>query len=809
MDRLTPWRVSQQAMQQPTVAPVNQNTTIPDAVHKQPQMPAAAVFSTPTKVTTPQASSTWVKKVYDIPEIRWQAARGRDIADPLVVMFAQAADFPITEDDVVGLYEYVKQEHPDIVDKQSRIEKALEYIPTLKQMKQEDGTIPSDSWTYWSNIQTDMGKSATDYQQSVDSVPLQWWVRRWSASQGTLEWTALEWLEPVNDFIDQRNIIGKFAEIVDDTVQKIPTISRQNMAKALKWTPFEGMEVLPTIAANTPWSLLKTASSIARWLTNPFDAIIWLSKLVLTPEWRQAVVDRYWSIEGLKKTITEDPVWVASDALTLIQGWTNIAWRAAKLAWSTETAANLSRISKTAWNVADLGMSNALQQWVSAVEKGVARLAQWWWAQKAAGTLVQSTIDAIQPGKAAMRSLQWTVDNILQRVRETKTWLTDAEIKGIQSNPYQWEYWDTARKTIEEWWVPPNLQQLTLQPNEELARKLKWAIASYEEAHSDSWPLYNEIRKLNTKVDLSSAKDAIVSSLRDKYQVEVDTNISPKVKKEHPNWLLKFENSVFQGDTAMQSQIQSAFDIATSSREVDPTWFLNKRQAIDLKAKWEWRSTKASPVVKMMRAEIDKAGKEAIPGLDELDTLWSKQKKELDEMKSKLVYESWPKRGQYRDNITQIIKTLNKENRHQMLKRLEEIMPWIKERVDAIQNLPRLAKAYTELGKIGEWAKVGWAIWWAALWYMWWPVQWVISWILWYGLTRLLESKFWKLRQWAVDAVIKEMWPEAQAKLIDIEEKIQGRESLKAEDVKVIQEVIRKIQQAWENWSKAREEANK
>ena len=125
----------------------------------------------------------------------------------------------------------------------------------------------------------------------------------------------------------------------------------------------------------------------------------------------------------------------------------------------------------------------------------------------------------------------------------------------------------------------------------------------------------------------------------------------------------------------MQNQIQSAFDLATSSKELDPTSFLNKRQALDLKAKWEGRSTKASPVVKMMRAKIDAIGKEQIPGLKETDEMRARQKNEIKEMKSKLVYESGENRGKYRDNITQIIKTLNKENRHQMLKRLEEIVP--------------------------------------------------------------------------------------------------------------------------------------
>lgn len=41
------------------------------------------------------------------------------------------------------MYEYTKQEHPEITDKQARIEKSLEYIPVLRKMKEEDGALPT------------------------------------------------------------------------------------------------------------------------------------------------------------------------------------------------------------------------------------------------------------------------------------------------------------------------------------------------------------------------------------------------------------------------------------------------------------------------------------------------------------------------------------------------------------------------------------------------------------------------------------------------------------------------------------------
>jgi hypothetical protein len=40
-----------------------------------------------------------------------------------------------------------------------------------------------------------------------------------------------------------------------------------------------------------------------------------------------------------------------------------------------------------------------------------------------------------------------------------------------------------------------------------------------------------------------------------------------------------------------------------------------------------------------MRSHVDAVGKDVIPGLKDIDEVWRKQQLEIDEMKSKLVYE--------------------------------------------------------------------------------------------------------------------------------------------------------------------------
>lgn len=89
MARPTPTRQAQTATQQSAI------TTAPAT--KQLEQDA---FGGPSPQGSIGGQST-VKKIYHIPELTAQAVRGRDQADPLVQMFNQNSDFPITEDDVM------------------------------------------------------------------------------------------------------------------------------------------------------------------------------------------------------------------------------------------------------------------------------------------------------------------------------------------------------------------------------------------------------------------------------------------------------------------------------------------------------------------------------------------------------------------------------------------------------------------------------------------------------------------------------------------------------------------------------------
>lgn len=99
-------------------------------------------------------------------------------------------------------------------------------------------------------------------------------------------------------------------------------------------------------------------------------------------------------------------------------------------------------------------------------------------------------------------------------------------------------------------------------------------------------------------------------------------------------------------------------------------------------------------------------------------------------------------------------------------------MPWLQQRVEAIQNIPKLAKAYTNLWKASKVAEWAWTIIWSTVWSKVWWVPWsLIWWAVWWGIAKYLEWKMWVIRKEALDWVLSEMTPQAKQKLYEINKK--------------------------------------
>ena len=449
-------------------------------------------FKKEIPVTTFWTTGT-TKKTFPVDKNMLQERR-REMSpnkkDPVLDFFNSNAPewLRIDPEDVDILAQLAKEDYPDLSG-QERIQKAVEYLPDLllsKQQNQPQQPVPKQQ------------------------LPMQWGIRRWTAGINSLDGTMLEWLEPINKTADKFNPIWQFTQFIDDTVQKIPTISRESMAKALNWTPFEWMEVLPTMVANAPWSLLKTASATARGITNPFDAIVWLSKLVMTPEWRKAIIDRYGSVEWLKQSLTEDPVGMASDALTLLQWWARLSWKWARMAWFADEASKLSNISKVAWSAADLGLSTAIPKWLQKVTQLWDNLWQKGLLWQAWQKVVQWLVSWTQPLQTA-KDAYWVVQEAkpIEYIASKILWTTED----------QWKLFQAQEPRL--WQLNKSIDYKKLRENSDIANTEivnAWYkptdTASRAEAHANTmqkiWD--NEIKaRIGTEydIDLNSVADVI------------------------------------------------------------------------------------------------------------------------------------------------------------------------------------------------------------------------------------------------------------------------------------------------------------
>ena len=203
-------------------------------------------------------------------------------------------------------------------------------------------------------------------------------------------WGIWEWVNP----------IGRATEYLDDLIQKIPAVSFEgreeelrkridaigeeerkafeetfknnrtlqalygnvdNYIKESKKTFMdqflgigdEGPNVVKQIL-NIPWSFLKTASWISRAMTNPLDTVVGLKNLLTTEEWRQLVIDRYWT--NFQQTLEEDPIGLASDVLSVVGMWWGALAKGAKLAGLESTASKIGKFASVADNVGNLGL---------------------------------------------------------------------------------------------------------------------------------------------------------------------------------------------------------------------------------------------------------------------------------------------------------------------------------------------------------------------------------------------------------------------------------------------------------------------
>lgn len=472
--------------------------------------------------------------------------------------------------------------------------------------------------------------------------------------------------------------------------------------------------------------------------------------------------DRYGSMEWFSDASYKDPVWVFSDIVSLIAGGATLAGKWAKLGGLTRTADVLSDVSK-----------------IGAVDP--------------ANILMNQTYKAKDTLRSKTKEVGWSIASSTKkgtdRVNSVKSGLSETEKKGIQNNPLQGQYRDETKVIIDETGVPAKLSTLTVEPSKSLGQELANSMQDFETKFSDYWPLYEDIHKLKDDIVLTQGVKEIESKLND-YWVKVKSNwIEFDKQAMTKKWIVL--------TSADETNIKDLLDVIKSSDTVKPTEILWIRKAADKFAKrdkvnpWDWPS-----IIKMIRGEIDKVAKEQVPQLAETDKLWSKAISEIDQIKNGLFYVQWPKKWQLRDNYYQIMKTLGNENRGKMLQRLEQIMPDIKYRVEAINNLPLLAKAYTDTSTLSKVVKSVWgSIWLGSLGYNMGGVGGAfVGAILWWVWMAVGDSITSKIRKTELAKIFSTMSDEAKSALNEVSKKMENRSILTEGDRKLVDQLKKKLE---------------
>ena len=532
-----------------------------------------------------------------------------------------------------------------------------------------------------------------------------------------------------------------------------------------------------TFGLNTLKSAWNLGSDVVNVVANPFDTVNNLSKMVvwwlmnlttlddyLDPDgewWINSanqvadglwdyLVERYWGWDNIKNTLYTDPVGVVSDVASVIEWWAGIvkwatkAWAvwAAKV-WLKNLSKNLDDVSRVSGNVSK----------VAHYADPFNEIMEWWW-------------------RVAKRWYNKAAPKISDAV-DSFVWLDSKTKKSIQSNPYTNSTWKDVENYINENWLPERSQEVSKSLISDLSDAVKEDLKKYVDQFNETWPLYRTLKNGNYSVDLTSMKQKLDSFLEEQWV------------KIWEWWYLDFTDTAVTPTEA--SAIRRAYQWLTPNEAEPVSQYLRHRKGID--QLYNWENTKGTPWRDILKAMREMANDEAhaqIKPLESLDKLYAEQIWLINDATEWLVYRDKRKLWQYRDNFNQILKNMDTPNRARMKERLEKIIPWIEQKVEAINLMPKLIDNYYRPWKANKWLSsvsgmvwasirgVPWALIWAGIWY--WASK----------LYDLIKSKRW-------NSVVSNLSEEWKANLANIEQSIKNNQKLSAEQAEYLSRISEEL----------------
>ena len=646
------------------------------------------------------------------------------------------------------------------------------------------------------------------------------WLRQGGRRSETLQNKPLSW--GAWDVVDTINLPGKWMEMIDDRAQKIPTANSflkmenretklQNRVKGLseeeRWALEDKYETSPLLKtlygnfdnylkatqrtfgdelfdvwytgvgpnlgkmfANIPSSTVKTLTATGRWITNPADTVAGIGQMILTEEGRSTMKDRY--RDNLDKTIEEDPIGTASDALTVAELGAKGVSGGLKVSGLTKNAKiwavsqKVADFGKTAWEVADLGLGKLY--W-----KGMERLRDMQKNSnnillKAGATYLRSTQE---PLKVASEWLNAGVNKLIGLDKRTK--------QALENNPFVWKYFEKTKEYIEENGLSPeSKKEINTEHIRGLSSEILDMIENKKDTLKDTGELYEKIKNANVKFESTGVKEKLNSYLEENGIRIVD-------------WKLDFSDSVIVKEGDMKA-IEKAYDWATREGYQAKVG-LNQRKKMDKIAYPDGAPSAWTEIIRGMRSIFDENMKEKIPGLKEADKLYSEKIKELEQIEDGLIYKQGNRKGQLRDNFEQIVNTLDWPNRARMLQRLDELRPGLGDEIKAVHMMGKLTDMYfkTPTKLSGYLTNAAGIIWGGAI-----GSRYGIGGMILGAISGWLAKQgATKLSQNAIRKAIDNVAPNSLERLKEVEKKIQAGKGMSPQERALIDQIGARILQ--------------
>lgn len=396
------------------------------------------------------------------------------------------------------------------------------------------------------------------------------------------------------------------------------------------------------------------------------------------------------------------------------------------------------------------------------------------WAEKTWEVLTKWGKQVIDTTSKAKQSLKATKEQVT-------SWLTKEQIKGFQSNPYQADEFKKLTERLESpEWIS-DIKDYKVERVWAITQELTDEIDKIRATKWETSKVYKDIRQLPVKVKTDELLKNFETTLKSNWM-----DLQDWVIVRVPGSKAKDLN---QADLTKFNQLYNDIIADSSKWYLTPDEVLTFRKTVSDLAKYDSATTTTWQwILGWIRKDIDNTAKAQIPWLKELDSQFVDKLDELENAIRDLVYKWWDVKWEWRSNIVNIVWTLDRANRAKLLARLDEVMPWVWEKIQAIDNLTTIMKSLESKWIFEKYTWFWWAVAWAtALWTalpVIWHIAWAIVWLTWW---KLLEAGLTGIRKVALNKVLSKISKEWLERLKEINSKIEKKQLLKESDKNFIE----------------------